>query len=126
MSLRPRLLSWQYANYASSHADCVNLLIHLVSVPLFWAGLGLLCLPLAGFSLWYGPLAVGVIALVLLAQSIGHRRESAAPLPFSDPLDAVSRLLIEQLITFPRYLASRGFRCAPKGLPLASGRHGHD
>jgi len=36
--IRPNLLAWQWSDYAAKHRDRVNLLLHLVAVPLFQAG----------------------------------------------------------------------------------------
>jgi hypothetical protein len=78
---------------------------------MFAAGLAaLLAAPLAG-----GWLAVaGIVAMfaVLAVQGRGHRDESAAPVPFAGPADFVTRFLAEQLVTFPRFVVSGGFRRA--------------
>ena len=36
--IRPNLLAWQWSDYSAKHRDRVNLLLHLVAVPLFLAG----------------------------------------------------------------------------------------
>ena len=55
--------------------------------------------------------AIGVIGLLaaLALQRHGHRLEAQASEPFSDRKDAVSRLLVEQFLTFPRFFFSGGW-----------------
>src|SRR2546425_4270348 len=33
--IRPRLLEWQWSDYSAKHRDRINLLLHIVAVPLF-------------------------------------------------------------------------------------------
>jgi len=42
-------------------------------------------------------------------QGRGHRGESAAPVPFTGPGDFVSRFLVEQLVSFPRFVLTGGW-----------------
>lgn len=105
--IRPKLLRWQYASYAANHADLVNLCIHLLAVPIFWLGLALCLSPLLGMHLWAVLIGVALMALSMGLQGIGHRREANRPAPFMGAADAASRILAEQLITFPRYAWAR-------------------
>jgi phage terminase small subunit len=106
--MRNNLLSWQWQAYAANHLDRANLVLHLVTVPAFIAGLtALLASPIAGLgSLFAG---LGGVSAALVVQGRGHRREPAAPIPFTGPGDFVSRFLVEQLVTFPRFVASGGW-----------------
>lgn len=106
---RGPLLAWQWAHYPGGHADRTNLLVHAITVPLFWSGLATLALaPLSGAPLGaLGGLAMMVIAIA--AQGRGHKREEVAPLPFRGPLDVLARIFVEQLVTFPRFVLSGGF-----------------
>ena len=36
--IRPNLLAWQWSDYPAKHRDRVNLLLHVVAVPLFLVG----------------------------------------------------------------------------------------
>ena len=45
-----------------------------------------------------------LVALVL--QGRGHRREAEAPTPFDGAANFVSRFVVEQWITFPRFVLS--------------------
>jgi hypothetical protein len=53
-----------------------------------------------------------MVAMVVAVglQGRGHRREQKQPEPFIGPLDFVSRLLVEQLVTFPRFVLSGRWR----------------
>jgi hypothetical protein len=105
--MRPNLLAWQWSDYADKHADGVNVALHLAVVPLSWVGAAsLLAAPLAGWNVG----AVGAAALVasLVAQGRGHAREANAPTPFAGPADFASRFLVEQFVTFPRFVLSGG------------------
>ena len=63
------------------------------------------------FSLSLGDVAIGIIGLLaaLGLQRHGHSLEAQASEPFSDRKDAVSRLLVEQFLTFPRFFLSGGW-----------------
>jgi hypothetical protein len=102
------LIRWQWRHYPDVHRDRRNLVIHLVTQPLFVAGLAALVVaPLSG-ALWLlgaGPVAMGTAVAL---QGRGHRLEVTPPLPFEGPLDVVFRLFVEQLVTFPRFVLSGG------------------
>ena len=104
--MRARLLAWQYSDYAAKHRDRGNLLLHIVVVPLFQ--IGTLVLLYGVFTLSLGAALLGALAMVvsIVAQGRGHRREREAPTPFSGADDAVSRLFVEQWVTFPRFVLS--------------------
>ncbi|MFN7133310.1 MAG: terminase [Myxococcales bacterium] len=101
------LLKWQWSLYGEGHRARVNLLVHALTVPLFLAGnVALLLAPVLGAKAALGALAM---VLAVAAQGKGHRLEATAPVPFSGPGDVVARLLLEQWITFPRFVLSGGF-----------------
>ena len=100
------LLSWQWRGYSANHRDSVNLLIHILAVPAFLAGiLALVTLSLRGQ--WIGALVALLVSLAAFAlQGIGHKREPVAPEPFAGPGDFIARIFAEQFITFPRFVLS--------------------
>jgi hypothetical protein len=108
MTLR-ELLRRQWRDYARNHQDPLNLLIHFLAAPLFIAG----CLALALATAWQsGSLAMTAsasIALSLVLEGVGHRRESHGPAPFANPWDFVRRYFVEQWITFPAFVLSGGW-----------------
>jgi hypothetical protein len=114
------LLSWQRKHYPANHRERRNLLLHIVTVPLFQLGtLMLATAPLS--SLWLALpgllFMVGAVAL----QGRGHRLETVAPIPFRGPLDVVSRIFVEQWVTFPRFVLAGGFTRAWRAATSGAG-----
>lgn len=100
------LLDSQWAGYAERHQDRVNLIIHIVAVPLFWWG----ALDTLGSILFSGLFAaVGGMALMVLSvflQGVGHDREAVAPEPWAGAWVFAQRLAAEQFVNFPRFVIS--------------------
>jgi hypothetical protein len=108
MSLRA-LLDRQWKDYPTSHGSRLNLLLHIVVVPLFVAAnVGLIVGMLAGSWRW---MLVSLLTMVVSfgLQGLGHRTEPVRPLPFRGIGEAVARILLEQWITFPRFVMSGGW-----------------
>jgi hypothetical protein len=106
---RPRgLLHWQWEGYPLAHSDARNLRIHAITNPIFIAGFVALLVALVRLDLWIALGGVVAMASAMAAQGRGHAKEASAPAPFRGPLDVVSRILAEQLITFPRFVLSGG------------------
>lgn len=104
----PSLLAWQWSNYPAGHRDRRNLLVHAVTVPVFQVGtVALLMSPF--LSVWLALFGLGAMAGTMMLQGRTHRLERKAPIPFRGPGDVVARILAEQWLTFPRYVASGGF-----------------
>ncbi len=111
------LLAWQWKSYPQYHAARLNLLIHLVAVPVFLvANAGLI---VAALSTSVVGMALCVLFMLVSVglQGFGHDRESKAPVPFSNFPDAVARILLEQWVNFPRYVLSGGWIRAYRGTP---------
>jgi hypothetical protein len=113
--MRKDLLAWQWGLYGAGHRDRVSLMLHLLTVPLFWIGTAMILYAilrgsagatLSGLALWLA---------AMLAQGRGHAREVEPPVPFAGPLDFASRFFIEQFVTFPRFVASGGWLRAWRG-----------
>ena len=100
------LLRWQWDGYPRFHRSRANLLIHIVAVPVFMLGnVGLIVTLLRGA--W--PLAVlSLVAMVvsMAVQGRGHKMEQVPPEPFTGPANALSRIFLEQWVTFPRFVLS--------------------
>jgi len=107
--MRKSLLAWQRAIYPEAHRDRVNLAIHLLTVPIFVAGIAAVIAGVIAVDPWIaiGGLAAAVGAIAI--QGRGHAREEAPPAPFDGGLDAIARIFAEQLITFPRFVIGGGF-----------------
>jgi uncharacterized membrane protein YGL010W len=106
MAREPNLLAWQWQTYARNHRNRANLLLHMAAVPAFIGGV-LAAVTMAVHQQWFGALVALVFAaLAFVAQGIGHKWEKEAPIPFDGPADFVSRVFVEQFITFPRFVLS--------------------
>lgn len=97
------------AGYLRYHAARTNLLLHIVAVPAFLlANLGLLLSPL----LLSWPLALGcgvTMGIAMAIQGHGHGQEQHPAEPFTGVGNAISRILLEQWVTFPRFVLSGGW-----------------
>ena len=107
-----QLLRWQWEGYPKYHQSRVNLLIHIVAVPLFLLGTVALVLAVVQLSLVLLAVAIGCIVAAVALQGRGHRLEPVPPEPFSGPLNFVSRLFLEQWVTFPRFVITGGWGAA--------------
>lgn len=112
--IRPNLLAWQWSDYSAKHRDRVNLLLHLVAVPLFEVGTLLLGAAALGRSGLGVGRALGCLVVAVAVEGRGHARERETPTPCAGPLDFASRFVVEQWVTFPRFVLtgawSRNFR----------------
>ena len=106
------LLRWQWEGYARYHRSRANLLIHIAAVPLFLVGTILLIASIVHISSTAFFVALGCLLLAIALQGRGHRLEPVPPEPFSGPLNFVSRLFLEQWVTFPRFVLSGGWSAA--------------
>jgi hypothetical protein len=103
------LLAWQWEGYARYHQSRANLLLHIVLVPLFLAGNVALVVGVVRLS-WVEALAgIALMAFSMALQGRGHRGEAVPPVPFSGPANALSRIFLEQWITFPRFVLTGGW-----------------
>jgi len=114
------LLAWQWSIYPAGHRDRRNLLVHALTVPVFQVGtVALLMSPF--LSAWLALFGVGAMAGTMALQGRTHRLERKGPVPFRGPGDVVARILAEQWLTFPRYVASGGFAQAWRGSSMEAG-----
>jgi hypothetical protein len=103
------LLRWQWQGYPRYHRSRINLLVHIVLVPLFLMSNVALFVALVERS-WFVAIVAAVLMVFSLAlQGRGHRREPLSPEPFTSPSNAVSRIFLEQWVTFPRFVLSGGW-----------------
>lgn len=108
MTLR-ELLDWQWKGYPTYHRSRLNLLLHLVVVPLFVAAnVGLI------FGMLHGSWSWMLVSLVTMLvsfgmQGLGHLTEPVRPIPFGGLGETLSRIILEQWITFPRFVMSGGW-----------------
>ena len=96
----------QWESYGRYHQSRRNLVLHIVFVPLFLAGNVAFFVALIERQ-WLLVLAAAALTGVALAiQGRGHGDEPVAPQPFTSPANALSRILLEQWVTFPRFVLS--------------------
>ena len=107
--IRQNLLAWQWSDYAAKHRDRGNLLAHIVAVPLFQLATVVLVIALAARSITGASVAVVAMVVALVVQGRGHQHEAEAPTPFDGAADFVSRFVVEQWVTFPRFVLSGGW-----------------
>jgi hypothetical protein len=112
--MRPHLVRWQWEGYPTFHTTKLNLAIHIIAVPAFVANLVALLFALATMH-WISALESLLGMVVSFAvQGFGHKREPQPAIPFDGPVDAISRIFVEQLITFPRFVFSGRWLAALK------------
>lgn len=120
----PTLLAWQWSGYPTYHARRANLVIHCVTQPIFV--MGFFSLVGAPFTLLSGSIAAGLgsalgglaaMAGAMIAQGRGHRMEASPPIPFSGAGDVIGRILLEQLVNFPRFVLTGGLARAWRRAP---------
>jgi hypothetical protein len=111
------MLRRQWEGYPLYHASKFNLLLHLVAVPAFLVANVALVICLAQGKLGGATISLVTMVLSAAAQGRGHSKEANPAIPFSGPMDAVARLLLEQWVSFPRFVLSglwfRAYRIAP-------------
>jgi hypothetical protein len=104
-----KLIQWQWEGYTEFHCSKLNLLVHIVLVPCFiCANLYLIYSLINGYYLFALFSSAGM-GLSIGLQGVGHKREAQPSIPFTGAFNAVSRLLVEQWISFPRFVLSGGW-----------------
>ena len=98
------------ATYENFHQNKKNLLIHILTVPVFILGNLSMAIALFQGELLLAVLSFGVAMAGLGIQAKSHRLEPNKVAPFLGALDFFKRIYTEQFITFPTYLISPEFR----------------
>ncbi len=83
--IRPCLLEWQGRDYSAKHRDRINLLLHIVAVPLFQIATIVLVVAVvtgAGYAAGLGCLGIGA-AVVIQARVTSAWKARASPPPAS-------------------------------------------
>ena len=112
-----RLLRWQWEGYPRYHRSRANLLLHIVVVPLFIVANAVAIVALVEGAWLMAVIAVAAMAVSVALQGRGHRQEATPPEPFTSPFNAISRILLEQWVTFPRFVLSGGWSHAMRTAP---------
>ena len=106
------LLQWQWQGYSRNHQSRFNLLLHLFVIPLFLAGNIALVFGVAKLSWELALMGITATVISVALQGRGHRAEVNPPEPFTGALNAISRIFLEQWVTFPRFVLSGGWLAA--------------
>src|SRR2546425_13171110 len=94
--IRPRLLEWQWSDYSAKHRDRINLLLHIVAVPLFQNAPIVLVVAVVTGSRYAAGLGCLGIGGAVGVQGRGHRRERERAAPLSRAARFVRRFVAEQ------------------------------
>lgn len=100
------LIQWQWDSYHEFHRSKTNLLIHIIAVPMFLIANTNLVLALYQFAWLSASISAALMIVSLAMQGKGHKIEITPSIPFSSPLNAIARLILEQWINFPRFVLS--------------------
>lgn len=103
------LINWQWQGYARAHQVRSNLLLHIVLVPLFLAGNVALGVGVVRLSWWLVLAGIVTTFVSIALQGRSHKTEANAPEPFTGFGNALSRIFLEQWVTFPRFVLSGGW-----------------
>ena len=104
-----QLLRRQWEGYPRYHRSPLNLLLHIVVVPIFLVGNVALVVAFIQRSWLIGVAAIFAMVLSLALQGGGHRQEPVPAEPFTSPMSALLRIFLEQWVTFPRFVFSGGW-----------------
>jgi hypothetical protein len=96
----------QWIDFGVYHSSRKNLIIHVFAAPIFIIGIVGFTYGLLNLQLIETVGSVLIMAISLGMQSYGHSNESVRSDSFASPLDAITRILIEQLINSPRFIMS--------------------
>ena len=108
MSLR-ELLEWQYRTYPRYHRSRLNLLLHIVMVPLFVAGtVGAIFGIIVLSGSWFIVSSLTMVGTIII-EGLGHLTEPEKPAPFKNLIELFTRIFVEQWITFPKFVMSGGW-----------------
>jgi hypothetical protein len=103
------LLAWQWQGYARYHQSRANLAMHIVMVPLFLAGNVAFVVGVIRGSWIEAGVGLALTGISIALQGRGHRGEAIPPEPFTGAANAIARILLEQWITFPRFVLTGGW-----------------
>ncbi len=103
------IVATQIADYPRVHRDRNNLKIHILAVPMFWAGAIALLIALATLTWIAAVLGAALLLASMGLQAWGHKQEGEAPMPITSPLNFAIRITTENLYVFPRYVLSGGW-----------------
>lgn len=108
------LLERQWNSYGKVHCSRLNLVIHIIAVPVFIVGTLAFFAALAKLNVVVTMMSVFSVILAFGVQGFGHSKEGITAEPFTGIKQAIVRIFLEQFITFPRFVLSGGWYVAFK------------
>jgi len=106
------IIEWQWQGYTKYHQSRVNLWLHIFAVPVFIVGTFSLFASLIYLKPFLVIGSVAMMAVSMAVQGFGHNKEEFPAVPFSGAKNALTRILLEQLYTFPKFVISGQFYTA--------------
>jgi len=100
------IITWQWQGYTKYHKSKMNLWLHVIFVPVFVFGFLLLVIGLINLNVLNVIISILLMVLSIGVQGLGHSKESIPAEPFTGPKNAITRILLEQLYTFPKFVLS--------------------
>ncbi len=107
--MRRDLVQWQWEGYSQFHGSRMNLLIHVFAVPMFILSTLNAVWATVNAQWFFASSSIGGMLIAFMAQAVGHAQEKNPAIPFDGPLDAVTRIFVEQFFNFPRFVVSGGW-----------------
>jgi len=112
-----QLIGWQWKGYPRYHRSRINLVLHIIFVPVFLVGNVALVAAIVRGTLVGTVIAMTAIIASIAVQGRGHRWEAIPPEPFGSFSNALARIFCEQWVTFPRFVLSGGWSNALRHAP---------
>ena len=100
-------LARQWREYPDTHQSRFNIVIHVISVPIFMLASYLVVCSVCQLSLEKLAIGISLIVGVISLQGFGHSLEHHKAKSFRGAGDFFTRILLEQWITFPRFILAK-------------------
>ncbi|MCR8924413.1 DUF962 domain-containing protein [Dasania sp. GY-MA-18] len=105
MNIR-EIIKWQWSGYAKYHQSPINLWLHIIFVPLFIGAVLSFIAALLNLDIFGVLISVLLMITAIGIQGVGHCKETNPAEPFTSLRNAIFRIFIEQLYTFPKFVLS--------------------
>ena len=100
------IIKWQWDGYTKYHQSPTNLWIHIILVPVFILGVVSFIAALINLNISEAVISVLLMITSIGVQGVGHNKEETPAEPFTSPRNAMIRIFLEQLYTFPKFVLS--------------------
>lgn len=103
------VIKCQWDGYTRYHNSRFNLWIHVIFVPVFIFAFVLFIIALITLDIFSTIVPILLMIISMGIQGMGHKKEDIPAEPFTSLTNVVTRILLEQLYTFPKFVLSRKF-----------------